>query len=113
MSLLSNRLPRVVIRTDSYLKAVVPPFETLKNAKNAKQDCVSKMSGHSHYWNWGTYGGQDRHNRKTILGAICENSWCLSTESETVENTRTTEKETVSGGKGAGENAGIDDMGEN
>ena len=71
------------------------------------------MSDHPRYCNRDTYRGRDRNDRKTILGAIRENPWCLSAESETVENTRTTEKETVSGRKGAREDAGIDDVGEN
>ncbi len=55
MSALRDGVPKVGILENNYLNAVAPPFETLMNDKNAKQDCATVVSSLTACSWWYTY----------------------------------------------------------
>lgn len=54
----------------------------------------------------------DGNDGETVLGAVGQESWSLSSQRQTVEHTGGSVKEGVSSGEGGGEDTSVDDVGE-
>ena len=53
----------------------------------------------------------DGNDGETVLGAVGQESWSLSSQRQTVEHTGGSVKEGVSSGEGGGEDTSVDNMG--
>ena len=103
--------PAVVDRLTNHSNARLEPLDTLMNENNENAACIYNISIINPQKNLSrqtTDAKQDRNQGQSTLRTFHKDLGCLSSQSQTIQYTRSTEQETIARGERACENACVD-----